>query len=317
MTYLSSRFALSVLATTLALGLTACGKKSDEKVATQVAAQVDSEEISVHQINQALSRTKAANVTPESVKAMSREILEKLIEQQLAVNQAKETKLDRTPEVITQLEAARNEILARAYVQKIVGSLSKPTPEDLKKYYVEHPQLFAERRIYNIQEIVVPAAAGVAKDLQGFADSNQPIENAAAWLKGKDIKFGGGSATRTAEQIPMELLTKLHTLKDGQSLLLQTPQNITLIRVASSKQAPVAEATALPSIEQFLTNQRATEAISANIKMLRDKAKIAYQGDFTKEAGSTPAPVAAPPVTAASGVDKVQNSIEKGVAGLK
>jgi EpsD family peptidyl-prolyl cis-trans isomerase len=317
MTHLSSKFALSVLAATLTLGLPACGNKSDKKVATQVAVQVDSEEISVHQINQALSRTKAANVTPESIKAMSREVLEKLIDQQLAVNQAKESKLDRSPEVVTQLEAARLEILARAYIQKIAGALAKPTPEELKKYYADHPQLFAERRVFNIQEIAVPAAAGVTKDLQAFADSGQAMESVAAWLKGKDIKFGGGSATRPAEQIPMELLTKIHLLKDGQSLLLQTPQNITLMRVASSKQVPVAEAAALPSIEQFLSNQRTNEAITANIKLLRDKAKIVYQGEFAKDAAATPAPVAPPPVSAASTGDKEKSTIEKGIAGLK
>jgi EpsD family peptidyl-prolyl cis-trans isomerase len=317
MNHLPSRFALSILAATLALGLTACGNKSDKKVATQVAAQVDAEEISVHQINQALSRTKTANVTPEAVKAMSRDVLEKLIDQQLAVNQAKETKLDRTPEVISQLEAARLDILARAYVQKIAGALTKPTPEEVKKYYAEHPQLFAERRVYNIQEIVVPAAAGVAKDLQGFATSGQPIEAAAAWLTSKDIKFGGGAATRAAEQIPLDLLSKIHTLKDGQSLMIQSPQNVTLLRLASSKQAPVAEAAALPSIEQFLTNQRASEAVTANIKLLRSKAKIAYQGEFTKEAGATPEPVAPAPVAAASAEAKAQVNLEKGVAGLK
>jgi len=317
MTHFSSRFALSILVATLALILTACGNKSSKNAATQVAAQVDSEEITVYQINQSLSRARTNNVTPEAVKAISREVLEKLIDQQLAVNKAKETKLDRSPEVISQLEAARLEILARAYVQKIAGTVTKPTPDELKKYYAEHAQLFAERRVYNIQEIVVPAAAGVVKDLQDFAVSAQPIENAAAWLKSKDIKFGGGSATRAAEQIPLELLTKIHTLKDGQSLLIQSPQNVTLLRVVASKQVPVDEAAALPSIEQFLTNQRANEAVNANIKLLRSNAKIAYLGEFSKDVGMGPEPIAAPPVTAASADEKAQSSLEKGFAGLK
>ncbi len=317
MTYSKHRYALSALAVTFAFGLVACGDKGDKKAPTQVAAQVDSEEISVYQINEALSRAKPANTSPEAVKAMSREVLEKLIDQQLAVNQAKETKLDRSPEVISQLEASRRDILARAYVQKIASALAKPTPEELKKYYAEHPQLFSERRVYNIQEIVVPASADVVKDLQTFASANQSMEDTAKWLKSKDIKFGGGSATRAAEQIPLELLTKLHPLKDGQSLLVQSPQNVTLIRIASSQTAPVAEAVALRSIEQFLTNQRASEAVAANIKLLRSNAKVAYMGEFAKDAAAAPVAVAAPPVTAASAEANAQSSIEKGVAGLK
>lgn len=317
MTHFKPRFVLFTLAATLAFGLAACGDKGSTKTATQVAAQVDSEEISVHQINEALSRAKPANVTPEAIKAMSREVLEKLIDQQLAVSQATETKLDRSPEVISQLEAARRDILARAYVQKIAGALSKPAPEELKKYYAEHPQLFSERRVYNIQELIVPVSAGVLKDLQGFASANQPMEATANWLKSKGIKFGGGSATRAAEQIPLELLTKLHPLKDGQSLMVQSAQNITLIRIASSQLAPITEAVALRSIEQFLTNQRASEAVAANIKLLRGNAKIAYMGEFAKDADAAPVAVVAPPAAAASAEANPLLSIEKGVAGLK
>jgi EpsD family peptidyl-prolyl cis-trans isomerase len=319
MTSSKSRLTLSVLAATLALSLAACGNKDDKKVATQIAAKVGSEEISVHQINQVLSRTNTAGATPQAVQAMSREVLEKLIDQQLAVDQAVETKLNRSPEVVSQLEAARREILARSYTQKIAGALSKPTPEELKKYYVEHPQLFAERRIFNVQEIVVsaPIAAGVAEQLHGFAVAGKPIEEAAAWLRGKDIKFGGGAATRAAEQIPMELLAKIYTFKDGQSVVVQSPQAVTLLRVAASQPSPVAEAAALPRIEQFLTNQRASEAVAANIKLLRDNAKIAYMGEFAKDAASAPAAPAPVAAASASAEDKTKNNIEKGIAGFK
>ena len=314
-----SRLTLSVLTATLALSLTACGNKDDKKVATQIAAKVGTEEISVHQINQVLSRTNTTGATPQAVQAMSREVLEKLIDQQLAVNQAIETKLNRSPEVVSQLEASRREILARAYMQKIAGALSKPTPEELKKYYIEHPQLFAERRIFNVQEITVPApvAAGVVEQLHGFATAGKPIEEAAAWLQGKDIKFGGAAATRAAEQIPLELLAKIYTFKDGQSVVVQSPQSVTLLRVASSQPAPVAEAAALPRIEQFLTNQRASEAVAANIKLLRDNATIAYMGEFAKDAASAPAAPAPVAAASASAEDEVKNSIEKGMAGFK
>lgn len=315
----NSRFTLSVLAATLALALSACGSKDDSKVATQVAAKVGSEEISVHQINQVLGRSNTSGASPEAVKTMSRDILEKLIDQQIAVDQATEAKLNRSPDVVSQLEASRREILARAYIQKVVGGISKPTPEDVKKYYIDHPQLFAERRIFNVQEIVVPLAPGIVEQLRSFSAAGKPIEESAAWLKSKDIKFGGGSATRAAEQIPLELLAQVHTLKDGQSLVIQSSQSVTLLRVASSQLTPVPEAAALPRIEQFLTNQRAGEAVTANIKLLRGNTKIAYLGEFSKDESTTAAAVAPAPVASASASaeDKTKNSIEKGIAGLK
>lgn len=329
-----------LLATTLVvLALTACGKKDDQKTATQVAAKVGSEEISVHQINQVLSRTNTANATPQSAQALRRDVLEKLIDQQLAVDQATENKLHRSPEVVAQIEAARREVLARAYVQQIAAGLPKPSAEEVKKYYVEHPQLFAERRVFSLQEILVPATAGpaVSEQVRAMVASGKSMEELAAFLKSKDIKFGGGAATRAAEQIPLELLAKVHALKDGQTTVIDNPQGFTVLRVAASQAAPVPEATALPRVEQFLANQRGAEAVAQNIKQLRAKATITYMGDFAQGAGSTgtaavPAagattatPAEAPALPAATtatqpaapGADKAKTAIEKGVAGLK
>ena len=92
-------------------------------MAPQVAAKVGTEEISVSQVNQLLRRTSTAGTSPQTAQAMGREVLEKLIDQQLAVEQAKETKLDRSPDVVSQIEAARREILARAYLQQIAAGL--------------------------------------------------------------------------------------------------------------------------------------------------------------------------------------------------
>lgn len=312
MTASNTRFALTLLATALVLGLSACGKKDDKKVLAQFAAKVDSEEISVQQINQVISQTNTAGATPEATQAINREVLEKLIDQQLAVDRAIENKLHRSPEVMAQIEAARREILARAYMQQVADALPKPTADDIQAYFVEHPELFSERRIFNVQEIVVPMATGVAEQLRGFAAAGQPIEEAAAWLKVKGIKFGGSSATRAAEQIPLELLAQIHAVKDGHSVVMATDQTVTLLRVVSSQRSPVEKAAALPRIEKFLINQRAGEIVAANLKQLRANAKITYGGTFAMAADAVP--MAAQISTAD---DQSKAKLNDGVTSLK
>ena len=120
------------------------------------------------------------------------------------------------------IEAARREILSRAYLEQIAAAQPKPTPEEAKKYIAEHPQLFAERRIFNIQEIVLPASSTATANLREMVTAGKSMDDIANWLKSKDIKFSGGSATRPAEQIPLDLLPKVHALKDGQGCLLYT-----------------------------------------------------------------------------------------------
>jgi hypothetical protein len=102
--------------------------------------------------------------------------------------------------------------------------------------------------------------------------------------------------------------------------VIETPQNTTAMRLVASQSAPVTEELALPRIQQFLGNQRASEAVASDFKQLKAKAKISYQGDFASAEGAVPAAEAKKPepaATATSEKPKADASMEKGVAGLK
>lgn len=323
-TYKSCRLSLTVLV--VAVGLAACSNSEAKKPASQVAAKVNSQEISVHQINFALARANAAGIPPEQAAKVRQEVLNKLIDQELVVEQAMEKKLDRSPNVMMALEAARQEVLTRAYFEQLGSSIEKPTPEETKRYYSEHPQLFSDRRVFNIQELTIQSGdQTIASQLKDMVVAGKPLEEVANWLKEKDIKFNAGVAARAAEQIPLELLPRVHALKEGQGMVIQGPNNIVVMRVAETRSAPVSEAQATPTIELYLRNQRLKEMMLAETKQLREKAKITYQGEFA-DAGkalseateSKPAPATATEMPPAETTQStIESTIEKGVAGLK
>lgn len=257
----------------------ACAKQDEEKKpATQVAARVNSEEITVHQINNLLAST--PNLAPEVAERAKSEILNRLIEQQLARQQAIGKKLDRTPGVQQALEAAKSEILARAFREQITAAQLKPTPEEIKKYYAEHPELFAQRRVFNLEELSVASSDAAAAGLRERAAKARSMQEIADWLKSREIRFAANRGVRAAEQVPLELLPKLHAARDGDFVIIESGNNRQVIRVVASKVEPVDEATATPRIEQFLTNRRASEAIAKEMKLLKEGAKIEYFGGF-------------------------------------
>jgi EpsD family peptidyl-prolyl cis-trans isomerase len=310
------------LALAALLGLSACSK-DDKAGASQVAAKINSQEISVHQVNFVLSRSGANATTPEQIAALRKAALERLIDQQLAVDEALEKKLDRQPDVVMALDLARREVLARALLEQMAAAAPKTSEDEAKKYYKDNPALFAERRIFSVQELIVPAAAGALPQIKEMLAAGKNLEEIAAYLKSRNIQFGGGAAQRTAEQIPLEILPRVHALKDGQSTIVETPQAATVVRVAQSQAQPVTEAQAIPRIQQFLANQRNNAAAVAEIKRLKEKAKISYVGDFAAGAAAPAAPAApaaapAATVTApASPAQSTDSSMEKGVRGLK
>ena len=286
----------------LVMLVAACG--GEKKAATQVAAKVNNEEISVHQINGALAR--AGNLTPEQAKLAGREVLEKLIDQELLVEKAMDKKLDRDPRTMQAIEASRRQILAQAYMQDLVAAVAKPTGEEVKAYFDKHPELFSERRIYRFQQISVAAGRDQQPALQQRMASAKSLNEVLAWLKEKNIQFAGDVATKPAEQLPMELLPNFNQMKDGQIGVVSGDKGMQILQLLASQAAPIDLAAATPAIEQFLSNQKRGEVAEKEMKQLRANAKIAYMGDFAKDTEA----LAAEAKTAAEAKAKAQADAE-------
>ena len=285
------RGALSATVVALALVLTACGG-SKEKGATQVAAKVNKEEISVHQINFVLQQQR--NLRPEQADTVSRQVLDRLIDQELALQKAEELKIERDPRVLQQIEAARREIISRAYFEKVGEAVTKPSPEEVKKYYEDKPALFKERRIYNIQELAIEASPDQVDGLRVQLQASKSINEFAEYLKSKNIRFAANQAVRPAEQLPLNMLDTLAKMKDGQAMLVPAANGAQVIVVSGSRSEPVDETRARPAIEQYLLNDARRRQIDADMKAMRAAAKIEYVGKFADAAASAPAAPAAP-----------------------
>lgn len=320
------RITLIALAATLVL-LAGCGDKKKEASASQTAAKVNKEEITVHQINFVLQQQRG--LQPEQAEAAGKQILERLIDQELAVQKAEELKLDRDPRVVQQMEAAKREIIARAYVEKTGEAASKPTDADIKAYYDAKPALFAARRIYSLQELVIEAKPEQLQTLREQLGASKSINDFVEFLKANGYRFSGNQAVRPAEQLPLNLLDTFAKLNDGQAVLLPSAAGAQVVLLAGSRSEPVDEARAKPAIEQFLLNDAKRKLVESDIKALRAAAKIEYEGKFAPapagaasaapaaapEPAPAPAP-ASPPPSAASEGGLSATDISKGL-GLK
>ena len=308
------RFSLLALAASVAL-LAGCGDKK-EKGASQTAAKVNKAEVTVHQINFVLQQQR--NIRPEQADAASKQILERLIEQELALQKADDLKIDRDPRVVQQLEAAKREIIARAYLEKVGEAAPKPTPEEIKKYYDDKPALFKDRRIYSIQEIGIEAKPEQVALLREKLGAAKNIAEFVEFLKANDFKFSGNQAVRAAEQLPLQSLDAFAQMKDGQAILNQGPAGVQVVVLAGSRSQPVAEEQAKPAIEQFLLNERKRKLVEEDVKAMRAAAKIEYVGKFGEGAPGAAAAAsgatAKPAPAASAGLNAAD--INKGM-GLK
>ena len=297
--------------------LAGCGNK-EEKAATQVAAKVNKEEISVHQINYVLTRS--GNIPADQVPAASKQVLEKLIDQDLLMQKAVSDKLDRDPNVMQTIESNRRQVLAQAYLEKVAGAATKPTAEEVKDYYEKHPELFSHRRIYRFQQLSIAGGQEFAKEIQQEISSGKGLPGLADWAKAKNLQVSSSAGVKSAEQLPLELLPRLSQMKDGQIGVLGEPKGVTVLQLVASQEQAMDEKTAVPYIEQYLLNRRKSELAEKEVKQLRAAASIEYMGDFNKKDEkkevSAPAPAPAQPGTEAKPVG-VADDVAKAVSKLK
>ena len=297
--------------------LSGCGaEKSASKPATQVAVKVNKEELSVHQLNELLMR--AGNVPPEQLKQVSAAALERLIDQELLIQQAKERKLDRTPAVMQEIESARREILARAYADQVAGFGARPSESEISDFYDKNPALFAKRRIYSLREIGIPLPAERYAELRDAVQGANSAQEVSQWLTAKNLPFTAGDGTKPAEQLPMEILNGLVKLEVGQAVVSRTPYGALILFLTGYRDEPIDRVKARPFIEQYLNNQTKAELAKAEIKRLREIAQIEYVGDFAGNAAGTAAATAVPGAVPAASEAVVGSNpgLEKGAAGL-
>ncbi len=186
----------AVLIAAAAVLLAGCSDKKKDKVASQTAARVNKEDITVHQINHVLQAQRG--LPPDQAASAGKQALERLIDQELTVQKASEQKIDRDPKVLAQIDAARRDIISRAYMERIGAGAPRPSAEEITKYYESNPALFKERRIYNLQEIVIEAPPEQMSDLQARLQAAKDINEFLTYLKTNQIKYGANQAVRPA-----------------------------------------------------------------------------------------------------------------------
>jgi EpsD family peptidyl-prolyl cis-trans isomerase len=295
-------FRKSLLSTAaiVALTLAGCHKTGAEHKPGQALASVNGQEITVLQLNEEMQR---ANVQPAQQDAARKQLLQVLVDRQLLASEAEKEKLDRDPMVVQAIERAKSLIVAQAYLQKHIGSVAKPTRAEVEAYYQKHPEFFAQRKQFVLNEVLV-AGADMNDRIKSAAEAAKTLDELTAYLDAQHVKYSRAQVLRATSDMAPELTARIAAQPRGQLFVVKEPKQSLFLSVADVRESPLALDTAAPQIEQFLFNKKNKDAAEAELARLRASAKIDYLNGQT-------APAAAPAATTADA------GTAQGVAGLK
>jgi peptidyl-prolyl cis-trans isomerase C len=266
----------------LAAALAGCGNRGS---GSQVVAKVGESEITVSQLSQALHARGLDNTNATA----TREAVDSLINEQILVDSATSNKLDRDPAVVQALERARRQVLARAYVERMVFPTEAISAAEQVEFYKKHPELFEHRRMFQVTTFSVKAG-DVTDELRSALAPLQTPEAIEQLLTAKGVSHDTQSLTRGSEQLPFEDLPRFTAAKVGDLVFLQPHESrMAIMLIQGVHESPIGVDRAQPIIQQYLVNTRNARALEDHLKQARAAAKIAYFDTVTAAAADTTA----------------------------
>ncbi len=264
---------------------------------TQVVARVNAEELTVHQLNERMAAwTGGAGSSGAEDPAIGRS-LNRLIELTLLRQEAEAQGLANKPDVMRQLLASRSEVLARAMAQQLGEEEPTPAPQDVRRYFDEHPESFARRQVFLVREVrsVAPPHAQ-DKILQRLSEFREPHSLVRA-LEREGHRASWGHLQVSSDQLPLGQLSRLRGMETGQAIRMEDAQGLRVWWLQAVADQPIEWDRAQPVIERLLISQARAERVRREIARLRDQSKVEYVGDFSRWATN---PESKAPVTGES-----------------
>ena len=279
---MKSHHATLIALTTLAILLSGCEKPASS-AKSETVATVAGDKISEAELNLAVSRL--GKLSEAQAAEAKGKLLQALIDQRLVAQAAEKAGIDKEPAVEIAMAQAGRQVLAEAYAERSVKDVAKPAETEIAAYYNQHPELFSQRRIYRIQELELKVDPSRMTEVETKLKSSQSMGDFVNWLKEQGIEGKTAVAVKPAEQIPAPLLAQLSQMRDGQVTVLPGRPGFMLIQqLQESQMQPVSLEQSHQAIERALMAQKRKDLLEAEIKKLREAAKIEYTSGYAPAA---------------------------------
>lgn len=258
------------------LALAACGGKAAAPTG-QVAANVDGEEITTTDLDSELNGATAP--TPEAQKALQRMALENIVNRTLLAQAAVKEGLDKGPEYAVLERKARQAALVELLQRKLRGTIPQPADEEIDNFIAENPAMFANRKVFVVDQIVVPQAT------QELAKALQPVKSMAeaqAVLQQRNIKANNTVGVIDALTIPPPAAAQIAALPPGEVFIIPAGGGLRINTIRSTQTDPITGDQARGIARELLARQRTQTALQNALgeRIKAGQAKVKYNEAF-------------------------------------
>lgn len=271
-----------LLASALGLTLAACGKSNDEKPTGQVVARLNGEDITQREVTAELQGTATpANMTRREAEKVA---LANIITRRTLANAAVERELTKSPQFLLDERRMAEQLKVQALARDIASGINAPTRDEALNFISANPQMFAERKIYLVDQIQFPRPENFEK--LGMEDTRS-MEEVEKLLRDNNIEFRRQDSRLDALAANQDFITELEKLlaRNPQELFMfanqqpGTPVVMQVNQVKETRVVPFIPPKAIDFAIRYEHNQRIRKALADEVEKQQAAAResVAYQ----------------------------------------
>lgn len=273
----------------------------------QVVATVNGDDITIHELNSELALARPPADVPH--KTVEQVVLARVIERKMLADVARERGLDKKPDFLLAERRVDDGLLVQALQSDIAKKVPVPTREAAEKYIEAHPDQFAQRKLYTIDQIQFLRPANIAS--LGLAPA-KTMADVASVLTNAKVKFGRNAAQVDALTVNPALVAEIGKIRarnpEEVFMFADQPQGapapvMYVNKITDTKIVPFGGEEAITFAEQVIQRENVQKSLVDSLASFKKAAdpKIKYAAGY----GPPPAPKAAvaapaaPPAAAA------------------
>ncbi|GGB24248.1 hypothetical protein GCM10011380_12260 [Sphingomonas metalli] len=240
----------------------------------QVVAVVNGEEVSLSELNGELKNAPAGG-DKDVIRAAA---LQNLINRKLLVQQARDRGIDKDPDFLQRERRTDDQLMIEMLGQQVTKNIPVPTPTDTDRFIQQNPQMFAQRAVYNLDQIVfaMPSDRNKLKALE----ADHSLDAVAKRLSAMNIQFQRQQSKLDTLATPPDLLKQVTALPAGEPFVIATGGNVVVSVLNGKSDAPIDGENARKVAAEMIRRNAVTDIAQKQLKQARDAAKIDYQPGF-------------------------------------
>lgn len=250
----------------------ACQKKASG----QTVAVVNNEEITSSDLNAELS-TENLPLTGTTQQARA-QALQNLIDRRLLAEQARSQGLDKSPDFINQQRRTTEDLLIRMLLTRQAGTSAVPSPDEISHYQASHPNMFANREAWTLQQLIFPLQKDPA--VVGKLKAAQSIDEIAQALTASGVQFERATRKIDTAVLPPPIYAQLAQLKQGEPFVVPGADRQVASIITAREPAPLTGDDARKVALGGIKNEQLQKFVTDRVKGLKASAKIQYQPGF-------------------------------------